>query len=84
MQAEFRIHRYGRLNDTIAWFLWCLDVPIEKTLKACHETRRKLKQRTKTRYDEEHTALYSKEGSHAYLKLHHSYKVRGVTNRKLG
>ena len=24
-QAEFRIHRYGQLNPTQAWFLWCLD-----------------------------------------------------------
>ena len=45
-QAEFRIHRYGQLNNTQAWFLWCLDVPIEKTLKSRHESRRRLKQRT--------------------------------------
>ena len=82
-RQEFHIHRYGQLNDTIAWFLWWLDIPIEKTLKTHHETRRKSKQRTKTRYDKKHTALYSKEGSYAYLKLHYGYKVPGLANRKL-
>ena len=46
MQAEFRIHRFGQLNNTVAWYLWCLDVPIEATLKTRHESRRKLKKRT--------------------------------------
>ena len=38
---------------------------------------------SKTRYDKKHTALYLKEGSYAYLKLHHGYKIPGLTNRKL-
>ena len=69
-RQEFRIHRYGQLNDIISCFLWCLDVTIKKTLKTHHETSRKLKQRTKTRYDEKHTALYLKEGCYAYFELH--------------
>ena len=38
---------------------------------------------SKRRYDKKHTALHLKEGSYAYLKLHHGYKIPGLTNRKL-
>lgn len=38
---------------------------------------------SKIRYNKKHTALHLKEGSYAYLKLHHGYKVPGLTNRKL-
>ena len=37
----------------------------------------------KTRYDKKHIALYLKEGSYVYLKLHYGYKIPGLTNRKL-
>lgn len=38
---------------------------------------------TKARYDKLHTALHLKPGDLVYLKLHHGYKIPGLSNRKL-
>ena len=73
LQAEFRIHRSGQLNPTQAWFLWCLDIPIEATLKQHHESRDRLKQKTERKDREAERWARSEKEKEESASLHHCY-----------